>query len=361
VPVEPVRLEPVQEQRLVTGELRAARRSKVAAQEPGLLIELQVEEGRRVKKGDVLARLDARRLDVALREVEAEVEAVEGLIEERKVTCQWRTRDLELYRESHERGAANPKELFDAEFTLHVAEARLRQAERQRAVTQARVDLLEERLADMTIAAPFDGVVVDRHAELGEWVGEGDSVVELVSTGRIEAWLDVPQKYFNAVAQRQVAITIDIEAAGKSITADQPRVIPQVDPRARAFSVIATLDDAGGLLAPGMSVTAWAPTGRTGQKLTIPKDALLRNETGAYVYVARGEGRGGDSADGPARAMMVRVEVLFSLGDRMVVESTGIKEGDLVVVEGNERLHPMMPVTPMLQETTARKPAGGRP
>ncbi|MHC4774904.1 MAG: efflux RND transporter periplasmic adaptor subunit, partial [Planctomycetota bacterium] len=259
-----------------------------------------------------------------------------------------------------ERGAANMKEVLDAESEASMARARVTWAERQREVLKARAELLQERLADMTIVAPFDGVVVIRHVELGEWVSEGEAVVELVSTGRVEAWLDVPQRSYGAVAGAQVSIVVRVEATDETISVDERRIIPVVDPKARSFTVVAALDNADGTLTPGMSVTAWLPTGQLVEQLTVAKDAVLRNEAGAYVYVARGGG--GEGPGGPASAVPVRVQVLFPVVDRMVVASREIKEGDLVVVEGNERLFPMMPVTPLLKDGGApRAASGGHP
>lgn len=350
VTVERVRREPVQEQRLFTGELRAVRRSKVATQEPGLVIALPVVEGQPVKAGDVLAQLDARRLDVALREIEADEQSVSDIIEERTATMEWRQRDLELYQSSYDRGAANPKELFDAQVQVRIAKARVLQGERQRDVTRARAELLQERLKDMTIKAPFDGVIVIKHTELGEWVGEGDAVVELVSAGRIEAWLDVPQRYYRQVAGKAVEVGISLGNEKSVMHRGPVRVIPLMDPRARSFYVVAAMDDQEGALTPGMSVKAWIPTGEVVERLTVPRDAVLRNEAGAYVYVARASG------EGPANAVPVPVTELFPFNERVVIDADTLEPGAPVIVEGNERLFPMAPVIPM---DAASKAAGG--
>jgi len=246
VTVDPVRLEPVQEHRRVTGELRALRRSKVAAQEPGLVIEFPVREGDRVATGDVLIRLDSRRLSLELDALKADERAVESLIEERTANKVWRERELELYRQSMERGAANLKEVLDAESEASMARARVTWAERQREVLGARAELLGVRVADMTISAPFDGVVVNRHVELGEWVGEGEAAVELVSSGRVEAWLDVPQRFYGAVTGEQVSIALRVEATDQTISVTERRIIPVVDPKARSFTVVVAIDNADG-------------------------------------------------------------------------------------------------------------------
>ncbi len=350
VKVQRVSREQVQERRRVTGELRARRRSRVATQEEGVVVEVPVEAGDRVKRSDVLARLDSRRLELLKRATEADELAAASVVDERKATLAWRQRDLELYQSSFDRGAANPRELRDAESVFRVAQARVHQAERQQAVIKARTALLAERLKDMTIVAPFDGVVVQKHAELGEWVGEGDAVVELISTGLIDAWLDIPQRYYGALSDGTPEISIDVEAMGGSINVGEMRVVTQVDPKARSFSCVATIDNtaAGGRLAPGMSLTAWIPTGAIAKRLLVSRNAILRNEAGAFLYVAR-QPRGAAGGEA-ARAVPLRVTVSFGVGDRVVVQGPGLEEGDLVVVEGNERLFPMMPVIPIPAE-----------
>ncbi len=348
VTVDAVRRESVQEHRRVTGELRAVRRSRVATQEEGLVVDLPVREGRRVAAGDVLAVLDSRRLEIALQQAEADVLAVQSILDERQATQSWREEELELYRKSAERGAANVKEMLDAEALARIAAAITRQGRRQLEVTKAKAELLRERLEDMTVVAPFDGVVVAKHAELGEWVATGAPLAELVSVGEIEAWLDVPQRYFEAAAEGPVEIAIAFEASARVVRTARTRVVPLVDPRARSFYVVATLENAGGRLTPGMSLSAWIPTAGSIDRLTVSKDAVLHNDAGPFVYVARGGGPPGvGPGTGPAQAVPQKVKTLFPLGDRMVVEARGLEPGDLVVVEGNERLFPMMPIEPV--------------
>ncbi len=335
VTVDAVRLESVQQHRRVTGELRAVRRSSVATREEGLVIEVPVREGVRVKAGDVLARIDSDILKLELKRAEADAAAAAGIVDEREATRSWRERELELYKQSAERGASNVKELLDAESKAAIARARKRQAERLVGVADARVEVFKKRLADMTVRAPFDGVVLARSAEVGEWVGEGDDLVQLVSVGDVEAWLDIPQRYYTAVAERKIEITISIDSIRERAGAERMRVIPQVDPRSRSFTVVVTLDDHGGRLTPGMSLSAWVPTGGRSDAFTVSNDAVLRNDVGAYVYVTRGD-----------TAMPANVHVRFPIDDRVVVESAALQPGDLVVVEGNERLFPGAPVIP---------------
>jgi RND family efflux transporter MFP subunit len=348
VRVDAARLETVQEQRMVTGDLRAVRQAEVATQEPGLVLEVAVEEGQSVRRGEVLARLDARRLELDLLDIEAQLQAAAATAQERRAEAAWRQRDLETYRSAARREASNAKELYDAEAQLAIAQARVSAAEQQIAVFGARADLFRKRLNDMTIAAPFDGIVVTKHVDPGEWLAEGDAVIALISTGAIDAWLDVPQQYAGAIIGKRPRVSISIDASGQTIESGHTRAVPRVDPKARSFSLVVRLDDPSGTMAPGMSITGWVPTGQSSERLTLSKDALLRNDAGPYVYVARRS-----APQGPHAAVPTPVEVLFASKDRFVVRTQGIAPDDLIVVEGNERLFPMAPITPVAAEGEA--------
>lgn len=352
VRVDPARLEKVQDQRMVTGELRPVRKARVATQEPGLVLEITVEEGQIVKKGDPLARLDRKRLEIELQNIQAQEQVARASVDEQQAQLSWRQRDLETYRSAAQRQASNPKELSDAEAQAAIAAAKLAAAQQQIIAIRAQADLVAKRLADTLIIAPFDGVVVVKHVEQGEWVAEGAAVIDLISTGPIDAWLDVPQQYAAAIIGKQPTVSINVEATGEVLASQHVRSIPQVDSKARSFAMIVRLDNPNAALAAGMSITGWVPTGQAAEQLTISKDALLRNDVGAYVYVARSGAPGAPSSATPAN-----VQILFALKDRFVVKSQSIAPGDLIIVEGNERLFPMAPVIPNQAEAAAEQKA----
>ncbi|UCD76850.1 MAG: efflux RND transporter periplasmic adaptor subunit [Phycisphaerales bacterium] len=345
----------VEEYRQVTGDLRARARSKVATIEPGLVIELPVREGDLVKQGEMLARLDSRRLVLELQDAEAQQEAAKATVMEESAEVARASRDLALLTELSQRQAGNPKELADAESDLRVAEARKEQAELNVAVLSAKAELLRTRLEDMVITAPFDGVVVTKETEVGQWVGQGEALVEIVSIGVFEAWLDVSQQYADAVLRQGVRVPVEIRALGKRFEPAAPRIIREVDRTARTFSVIVEVADDGDRLAPGMSVTGWVPTGRRGEHLMVPRDALLQNQVGFFVYVAS------QGPAGPAMATPVQVKVDFEHEDSVAVRPGALRAGDLVISEGNERLFPMMPVAVIEGPAAGAATPGGGP
>lgn len=341
VGVDDVRAEKVQLQQLVTGELRSVHRSRVASEEAGLVVKMHVVEGQAVEAGEVLAELDRRRLELALAQSNADLRVAEALVTERKADMQQAKDDAESLRTVFEQRAANAKELRDAESRLRIAEARLLGAEQAVEVTIAQRDLVEKRLSDMTVKAPFAGIVVAKHVEVGEWLGEGDPIVDVISTGTIEAWLNVPQSLYVDSQAKDASIAVNVDATNGIVRSAQKRVIPLVDAKARTFMMVVTLDNEQQAFAPGMSVTGWVPMGAAEERLTVSSNAILRNEAGPYVYVVRKQ------TEGPAKAMPVKVRVLFPHGSRRVIESSELQAEDLVVTEGNERLFPFAPVQPI--------------
>jgi len=348
VRVEALRLEEVQERRRVTGEIRAARRSRVAAEEAGLVIERAVEVGDAVEAGELLVRLDATRLELELRALEAERGQTQALLEERAAARSLAERDLETLEELTQRDAANPKELADGRSAVQIALARERQAQAQIELLEARAAILTERVSDTVTRAPFGGRVVRLETELGQWLNAGTPVVELISV-ELEAWFEVPQRHFAAVQHQRGPLEVTIDASGEALVLGDYRIVASVDSRSRTFAVAGALPMRPEL-AHGMSIEAWVPTGAAGSELTVSRDALMRNEVGSFVYLAMPGSEGQ-----PATAAPIPVEVLFSVGERVVVRGAGLRPGAPAIVEGNERLFPGAPVIP----TGGPPPDGG--
>jgi RND family efflux transporter MFP subunit len=354
VRVDEARLEQVEERRRVTGDLRAIARSRVATSEGGLVLTLPVVEGQLVEKGDVLATIDARRLHLLLLRFNADLEVAKATLTQRQIDVELSQRDYDSLLSLSQRQASNPKQLADANSKLKADEARLMQVQRQLEVIDAQAELINTRLRDTTIVAPFDGVVVRKHTEIGEWMGEGDMVLDLVAVGQYDAWLDVPQKLAGAIIGQDISIQVEIESHEFKFEPAKPRVIRQVDPQARTFNIVVRLPDEMNTLAPGMSVIGWAPTGNYGDFLTIDKDALMRNPEGYFVYVVR------EMPEGKLSAMPANVRIDFDLGPRLAVSSATVRPGDRIVVEGNERLFPTAPVT-ITSPGSPGSPAPGTP
>jgi RND family efflux transporter MFP subunit len=333
VVVDTSRLELIEQRRPVTGQLVAARRSIVAAEEPGIVIEVPVREGDTVKVGDVIARLDSARAAIALLQAEANASAAAALVRQREFSLDQSKRDLVRLKSAADQRSASEQETDNALTFRDRAEAGLEQAKAQSASAVQRVALAKERLDDLTILAPFSGVIVSKRTELGQWLDVGDAVVEMVDLDSIEAVLDVPERFVDRLSRDGASVQVHVIAIGEMLEAPITRIIPLADDVARMFPVHVALGNGPRRLRPGMSVTGLVPTGVGAQTLTVHKDAIMRDTGGEFVFFSSG-----------GRAATARVRILFGAGDRVAISSSQLTPDVEVVIEGNELLSPGQPL-----------------
>jgi RND family efflux transporter MFP subunit len=360
VAVDAVRQERIEQRREVTGELRAVKRAEVATEESGQVVAMEVEAGDAVKAGQVIARLDdeLRRLDVE--RLRAEVASDEAQVQERQAQVLKAQRDLSRLEDLSSRSGASQNEVDDAKTRVAEEKARLAQAEADQLSSKADLHFAERRLLNTSIVAPFDGSVVAKRTEVGQWLGEGDPVVDMVALSAVDAFLDVPERFIGALASSGSAVELRIPAIADTLSVSNVTILAEGDRLARTFRVRVRVDNAGpqspgkGRLKPGMSVIGMVPTGEPADVLTIHKDAVMRNDAGSYVYF-----------DGGGVAAVAPIESMFAVGDRVVVRSPVLKPGMNIITQGNERVFPGQPLklldasAPAAEPTPAAAPSGG--
>jgi RND family efflux transporter MFP subunit len=339
----------------VTGSLRAARRAEVAAREAAAVESMNVEDGDLVKAGSVLVTLDGRRVAAQLAEGEAALTAARAELAQRQAENERATQDQIMMAGLWEQKAVAEREYLDSVREAKVAISREDAARESIEAAYKRLELIRVRETDLEVTAPFDGRVVARHTEIGEWLKEGDPVVTLVSTGEVEAWLQLPERHAAKLkADTPASVELRLPGRGEPVLAESFSLIPDVEGRSRRFDLIARIPDPDNQLTPGTSVQAAVPIGKPAERLVVASDAILKSYAGTYVYIVA------DSASGPPIATRVPVEVLFERDGEAVLAEGELKPGDRVIVEGNERLFPNTPLDPKsYSETRAGGGAGG--
>lgn len=340
VTVGEVKAESLVRRRAVTGEIRSRLISELASQVEGLLVELDVEEGDVVEEGEVIARLDASRAEIAVTRAKADVEYAKAVISQRREELDNAQRDLGRIEQLDQLGSAGVSQLDEAQTLVASRKALFAQAEAELATAEGDLALAERELDDMTIEAPFAGRVIDKSSEIGQWIGRGDTMVTIVSLDKLEARIDIPEDTYPAVSEAQKAkgkIELRLPAlglgSGQEIYGEVVSILPGADSLSRLFPVRIAVDNANNNLRPGMSLTAYVPTGVQGDYITVHKDAIVRTPTGEVVYFSND----GASAIAP-------IERLFAVGNRVAVRSPVLQAGMTVVTSGNERMFPGQPL-----------------
>jgi RND family efflux transporter MFP subunit len=339
VVVDTARLESAEQYREVVGELRALRRALLAAEEEGLVVEFDLREGDAVAAGQVIARLRDLRAEMEVRRAQADLAARRASLAERTADLERARRDLTRIDELSLRGSAAQSELEDRRTAVSVAEARRDFADAEIASADAALSLAQDHLERRIVKAPFAGFVVARRTEVGQWVRQGDPVLELIALDRVEARLNVPEAFIANLQSSAGAVRIRIQATGEILNAPVAAIIPEADPLSRLFPVRLELENTANRLRPGMSIVGLIAAGKHEPTLTIHKDAILRDDAGEFVFFSAGPEGG---AGGPAG--VARIQTLFPLGQRVAVRSSTLRPGMAIVVEGNERLAPGQPL-----------------
>ncbi len=290
--------------------------SDVSSEVTGGIVEVRIEEGRRVRKGDVLVRLDAEILEKTLDSTRASHEQV--LVDLAKARADFR-RIENLYRQE-----AVAEQLYDEN------RFRVMSLEKKADSLQADRERLQAELRKKTVRAPFDGITVKKLVDLGEWLSPGDKVATIARDDRVDVIVDVPGEI---VGYMKPGRTLPVKIAGVETTGKVVSVIPRGDIATRTFPVKIRVRNRFSFI-EGMEARVAVPTGKKEKLLLVSRDAVVTAFGKNAVYAVE---------DGKAK--MIPVNVLRYAGESAGVEGEELRAGMSVVVKGNERLRDGQPVT----------------
>jgi len=359
--LQTAKIELVADSRPVTGQIRSKHTAELATQVAGLTIQVLIDEGDSVTQGQPIAKLDNKRALLLHQRSQAELLSAQSQVDQRHADLAQAKRDLSRLQELKNRGSVAPAQFDQAQTLVASRAAQLAESRADLAISQSNLALSKIELDDMTITAPFDGRVISKQAEVGQWLDRGDTICTIVSMTDLEARIDVPQSLLiplenahtpSKTNQTNQSIQIKLPSFPDPFTAHLRAIVPQADELSRLFPVRLSIDDPHQQLRPGMSLTAMIPTGAKAEHLTISKDAILRNPAGEYVYY-----------NNNGSAALAPITRLFNIGSKVAIRSPMIRPGTQVVVDGNERMYPTQPLaiiqidgTPQSKEPQSKVP-----
>ena len=309
---------PVAQTVQLPGYLESPNVSVLAGEISGLVTELKVREGDRVTAGQPLVRLRTTPLELNL-------QAAEARLNEAQARRKLAETSLERYRGLIEGNAISRHQLDEARYEFDAWQGRIE-------TLRAEIAAIRNDIERSTIRAPFNGVVVARHTEVGQWCQEGSRVLEVLSTDTQEVHVDVPEKYFNDLRQGiNVDVTFD-SVPGRVFATYIRALIPRADSGARTFPVKLRLREPSETVGAGMLARATFPLGGASPGTLVPKDAIVRFGDNTVVFLVAG----GSAVPAPVR-------VGGAMGVWAVVNGA-VSPGDKVITRGNERLEPGQPV-----------------
>ena len=303
-PPSPVIVAEVLEQPLVedlsfVGRILPVRSSRVAAETEGQVVKRFKDAGQTVRAGDPLFELANDPLQAALAEAEA---------------------DLALRRFNHD-GSLRLR------ATDTVSEQDLRNKAFELARAETRLSGLQAQVENLLVRAPFSGHIVRTFTEVGEWVGRGGEIAQVISIDTVRVIVEVPENHVPQLSLGD-SVAIVVDALGSDPIAGLVTAISAEGYAAsRTFPVVVEAPNPEGRMLGNMSARVRFRIAQARASLLVHKDALVSGPEGQVVYLAR---------DGKALSRPVET----GLAHQGYVAVTGeLAPGDLTVVRGNERLH----------------------
>jgi membrane fusion protein, multidrug efflux system len=311
----------------VVGTLGAKFGADVRSEYTGVVTDVYVTEWVKVKKGDPLAKLDTREIEVAVHKTKAEVEVAKANRLQMEVGENRATREYERAVKLKEEGLITQQALDDARTERMAAEARIGAAQAQIQVAEEEVQRVLMRLSKALIRSPMEGMVSLRGVNVGDFVGEmgAKAMFRIVDNRILEMTVMVPSMEMGSVRIGQPLTFSTDSIPGRIFSGKVMFINPVVNEADRSVKVVAEVDNTGGDLKGGLFVKGRIKTGQRSGVLRVPRTALLSWDVQgkkAELFVVK---------DGVARRKAIRTE---KVAEDMVEIAGGLNAGDPVITRG---------------------------
>jgi RND family efflux transporter MFP subunit len=337
------------------GQTAAWHATTIFARVNGFVGKWYADIGDSVHQGQVLARIETPDLDAQLAAARAQLKAADAQVLARKAEADLSRTTYDRWRESP-KGVVSEQEREEKHAAYESAMARLKSAEADVALDQARVDQYVALSTFKEVTAPFDGVVTERQIDIGNLVTAGSTssttpLYAITQNDPMRVFVEVPQSAAAELTEGTEPVEIEAGGAHQSYTANVSRTSQALNPQARTMRVEVDVANPKRSLVPGMYVKvafALQPKGA----VQVPAAALIFRSGGPEVARVGRDGKINFQRVTIARddGSLVELSSGVSPGDRLALNvSSQILDGDRVQV------NPLDSGTPHGELSTAQR------
>ncbi|MBU0677682.1 MAG: efflux RND transporter periplasmic adaptor subunit [Verrucomicrobia bacterium] len=309
IPVEMVTAEATVWQTTVkaVGTLAADEEVQVRNAVAGYVARIVAEEGGDVDKDAILVSIDADEYNLRVDQAQALLDEAESNLSRKKVL-----KDKDL-----------------------VSESELTTAENAFAAARAEAGLARKKLKDTKVKAPMAGRLGKRYVSVGDYVGVGTPLFDLVKLDRLKVDFSLPQQYLSKVKEGQTVTLTTSAYPDETFEGVVDFIDPVLDAGTRRVKVRAIIDNSDGRLTPELFVNVELELEKIQDAVVIPEEALISGIGGIYVFVA---------VEGVASR---RVITINDRAPGKVWVGSGVAAGEQVVTAGHQKLQEGVPVMTM--------------
>jgi membrane fusion protein (multidrug efflux system) len=292
------------------GRLVSLNTPMLAAEIDARVVEILVDEGEPVVRGQELLRLDTTALELARYEAQAGIQQLTASIANER-------RRVDRYRDLKTRDVMPQERLDDAEAQLAVYQASM-------AAAQARLAIVEDRLRKALLLSPVNGVVERRHVSVGDFAKVGQPMLMLTDTEALRAELPFPETVGEQIRLGQELALESPLAPGLVVQASVDHIRPQVGSMSRALVVIAEVKNPGPWR-PQATVEATALVEQRSDAVVVPLLAVVKRPSGDVVYLLQ---------DGEPPTVRQQPVEVGARQDGWIEIISGVEPGVSVIAEG---------------------------
>ena len=287
-----------------TGYVTARRQATVSAQITGTLTEVLIEEGDRVQKGQVLARLDDSAYKASLLASQAQAAAAHALVNQLQAQAAQNERDAVRLESLVGRGLVSKQDAEQARTQVNSIRAQLISQQRQAKSADAQVTVAEVNFDYTVVRAPFSGVITTKDAQVGEIIsplsaGGGftrTGVGTIVDMDSLEVDVDVNEAYIGRVKANMPAEAVLDAYPDWKIPAHVIAIVPAADRGKATVKVRVALEHKDGRIVTDMGVrvsfleqAANAPAAAVPKGVLVPATAIAQRDGHSVVFVLTGD------------------------------------------------------------------------
>lgn len=294
---------------------------RIAVEQPGLVSEIAVDKGQRVRTGDLLLRQDLRVAETALEESRLQLVEAE--------------RDLARQTELLKSGAISVRDFQGVETRAQMAR-----------VSRNRMEIL---LSKREIRSPSDGLIEERFLEPGDFGREGDPAFRMIDLSVVKIAFDVPEREVARVATGRVYRVRADALPGREFEGEMTFLSAHAAYENSSFAAELRLPNREEQLRPGMLARVTLDLGVLENAVAVPVHAIVPQRGEHVVFVAR---------DGRAERRIVRIA---EFGVDEAVVTSGVSPGEVLIVEGHRRLSDGQSIRVETAQGAGEPETGGQP
>lgn len=307
----------------VVGNLIGLQTVDIAPRTGGRLLSVNVQLGDRVRRGQVLAKVEDREIVEQVRQAEASQEVSKATIRQREADLKVAELNFERSTNLFQRQLLAKQALDDAESRYMAAVAQFDLSKAQLNQNDSRLEELKINLQNTSVTSPVDGFVGKRSVDPGAMVNTNTAIASVVDISRLRLVVNVVEKDLRMVSAGDVA-EVEVDAyPGETFHGKIARVAPVLDPATRTATMEVEIPNGDNRLKPGMYARINLTVEDHKNTLVVPKNAVIDFESKRGVWAPNDQNR----------AKFVPVTLGIEGGDNVEILS-GLNEGDKFVTTG---------------------------